>query len=87
MDLYKVIINLYINSIDLNDYLYLQSLFTNEADILYYLNPLKFKNLTTQILPIMRINNRLDYSGFISACSTANIDNQALSQFKARINC
>lgn len=50
-----------------------QRLIVDEADILYYLNPLKFPGYEHYAMSIIKINNKLNYNGFISSCQLEGI--------------
>jgi len=58
-----------------------QSLMTSSDDILYYLNPLKFKGYEIDALNNIQINDKLDYTGLISACVINKIDRIVIRSF------
>ena len=63
-----------------------QSKIVDAADILYYLNPLKFPGYEAAAMGEMRIDPSLDYSGFISACKVKRISDSVILDFIGRIS-
>lgn len=66
-------------------YTALQEVIVPCEDVLYYLNPLKFKGYEVDAINNMRVNSILDYSGFVSACRVHKIDETIIQDFIARM--
>ena len=67
-------------------YVEFQNLLMSPDDILYYLNPLKFKGYEVCALNLMKIDKSLDYTGFISACLREKINQEAVNAFSDRVS-
>ena len=81
----KSLVKIYLNSCTSQHmfeivYSWFQEMLKNPHDILYYLNPLKFKNFDA--FEIINIDPSVNYESFLSACKYEKVPPCKLERFK-----